>query len=127
HLRTAAARSSGVKLSAVPTTAEAVPVPLGFSGVDPSLLQRVNSTLQQHGLKTLDGPVTYSAGSAPISSALNPSPIQPGDSFMGILSSGDVSSWGGGTAAACNGSATIAFGHPFFFDGPTSMGEADGS
>lgn len=126
-LRKAAADALGVDASAIPETAEAIPLPMGISGVSPELIQRLNEKLEQRDLPGFPSEITYAAPSGPASPDVVRQPIQPGDPFVGLLSTGDVSAWGGGTATAVCGRRTVAFGHPFYFDGRTSYGEADAS
>jgi hypothetical protein len=53
--------------------------------------------------------------------------IDPGDSFAAALSYGDVTNAAVGTATAvCNGKV-LAFGHPFLFEGKTTMGASPAS
>jgi hypothetical protein len=48
--------------------------------------------------------------------------FRPGDAVAASLSLGDLTFAGVGTVTAVCGSMAVAFGHPFFFEGPTGLG-----
>jgi SpoIVB peptidase S55 len=95
-----------------------LPTPVGFSGVSGSRLETLREAAEREGLAI----IPFTGSSAPADAIAQNGTVAPGDNFAATLSYGDVTSAGIGTATAvCNG-RVLAFGHPFFFDGSTTMG-----
>lgn len=94
-------------------------VPLSISGIAP---QR-RATLRRQAIKHhLPFFIPSVAGSSVSGKRLSSTPMHPGDSFAAATSYGDITSAGVGTTTyVCNGEA-LAFGHPFFFSGPSELG-----
>jgi hypothetical protein len=117
-LRQRIAEATGTSVGSVATTMTRLRVPLSVSGLRARGLARVEAWAHKRGL----GVLPYSGSSAsntPVSAAAT---MQPGDNFAAAISYGDVTSAGVGTTTyVCNGRA-LAFGHPFFFSGATTIG-----
>lgn len=92
-----------------------LPLPLGVSGL-------VNGTRLSQVRKLLglgDGVRLYRAGS--VSASSEPTDIVPGGNLAASLSYGDVSAVGVGTTTMVCGSEVVGFGHPFNWNGETSL------
>lgn len=116
------ARRSGMSAEAVDSF-ERLPVPVSMSGVAGPRLRELRAAADREGLSII--PYTGSAAGA---DATQPGGnVAPGDNFAAALSYGDVTSAGVGTTTAVCDGRVLAFGHPFFFNGSTTMGanEAD--
>jgi len=118
-LRHAAARAEGVPYASAATTASMIPTPLAVSGVSNRAMGRFKRMLKREGLTNV---TPYSAPAVNTSQPLSPTPLQPGDSYSAVISTGDITSGGIGTETATCGDLSLAFGHLFNFDGPTSLG-----
>jgi hypothetical protein len=93
-------------------------VPFGISGVSGPRLKTFKEAVEREGLPILP----YSGSSTSSGEVAQPGSTGAGDSFAAALSYGDITSAGiGTTTAVCDGQA-LAFGHPFFFEGATTMG-----
>ncbi|MGZ8598740.1 MAG: SpoIVB peptidase S55 domain-containing protein [Actinomycetota bacterium] len=106
-----AAAASGSAL-APGTTMEALPVPLGVSGLNGMPLADIEASFADHGLRVQ----AFRAGTvaAPTAPTVDPTPFAPGDGMGAALSYGDVSFFGFGTTTAVCGDVAIGFGHPMF-------------
>jgi hypothetical protein len=113
ELRESAARTVGTSTEEVPTVAEPLKIPLGVSGLNARGMRKFSRTLRLAGL-----PVTPYRASAASVGPLATDPLEPGDAVAGALSVGDLTVAGVGTATATCDDLLLAFGHPFFFDGP---------
>jgi SpoIVB peptidase S55 len=118
-LRQAAARAENVPLASAPTTASMIPTPLAVSGVSSRAMGRFKKMLKRAGLTNV---IPYSAPRVNTSQPLSPTPLEPGDSYSAVISTGDLTQGGIGTETATCGDLSLAFGHPFNWDGPTSLG-----
>lgn len=107
--RAAAAAGSPLRPGA---TLEALPVPLGVSGLNGMPLADIEATFADHGMRVQ----AFRAGTvaAPTAADIDPSPFVPGDGLGAGLSYGDVSFYGFGTTTAVCGDVAIGFGHPLF-------------
>lgn len=115
-----AARVAGSELSAR-ASLEALPVPLGVSGLSGRMLSDLESAFAERGVRVQ----AFRAGSvqAPTAATLNPARFDPGDGLGVALSYGDVSSYGFGTTTAVCGDVALGFGHPMFWGiGRVSLG-----
>jgi len=112
-LRTQAARTADASVSEIPTTAEPLRVPVAVSGLNRRGFKRFSKTLRLAGLDV----TPFRAGAASVG-PLATDPIEPGDAVAGAMSVGDLTFAGIGTATAVCGDEVLAFGHPFFWDGP---------
>jgi SpoIVB peptidase S55 len=93
-------------------------LPIGVSGLSDTGMARLQRFFDRHGL-------AYTAvrgGSAAAPNGVSGPPIQAGSNFAATQSFGDLTFYGLGTATAVCGNEIVAFGHPFFFTGPTSFG-----
>jgi hypothetical protein len=108
-------QAAAVAGSPIPAGAalEALPVPLGVSGLSGMPLSRIERSFEDHGIRVQ----AFRAGSvaAPTSATLDPTRFAPGDGLGVSLSYGDVSYYGFGTATAVCGDVVIGFGHPMFW------------
>jgi SpoIVB peptidase S55 len=117
-LRRAAADAEGVAVAAAPTTASTIPTPLAMSGVSSRAMGRVNKMVKRLHMNV----VPYSSHAANTSQPLSQTPLEPGDSYSAVISTGDLTFGGIGTETATCGNLSLAFGHPFDFSGRTSLG-----
>lgn len=90
-----------------------LPIPFGVSGLAGKQLRKFVKRLD------IDDVRVFATGAA--HAAAPAEPIVPGGNFAAALSYGDLTAAGVGTATAVCGDEVIAFGHPFFFTGPTGM------
>ena len=95
---------------------QALPIPLGVSGVNPAHLDKVSQRLQDK----IPGVKVYAAGAASAVAA-SPADIFPGSNFTAAISYGDFTVAGIGTTTAVCPGGVLAFGHPFNFSGASSM------
>ncbi|HEV3473210.1 MAG TPA: SpoIVB peptidase S55 domain-containing protein, partial [Actinomycetota bacterium] len=102
-----------------PGSFERLKVPVGVSGGSYRLLNKLSKVVEREGLPI----VPYAGSSATLTQAPAPAtPLQPGDNLVAALSYGDITFAGLGTATfTCNG-RVLGFGHPFFWQGETTMG-----
>lgn len=117
QMRTKVARQTGMSESQVGSL-EQLLTPLSLSGVTGRGLQKIKKTLARENAPF----IPHTGGSASETAAPADLTIEAGDSFAGALSYGDLTSAGVGTATfVCEGKV-VAFGHPFLFNGETTMG-----
>lgn len=91
-------------------------VPLAISGASRGL-GMIREAVKREGLAL----VPHVASTTSAAPGLD-DPLNAGDNFAAALSYGDVTAAGVGTTTmVCDGKA-VAFGHPFFFDGATTLG-----
>ncbi|MFN2594760.1 MAG: hypothetical protein ABR579_07725 [Actinomycetota bacterium] len=92
--------------------------PLSVSGLNPKGMRKLSHAIDRNHLPFIPY-AGSSASSTPADSGATP---QPGDNFAAAISYGDITFAGIGTTTFdCDGKA-VAFGHPFFFSGPTALG-----
>jgi SpoIVB peptidase S55 len=110
-LRDTAARAAGVARTAFPGEAQKLAMPLGVSGVAAADLDEIQTRAQRQGMSV----IPYIAGSAsvPGEEPLSSQPIEPGEPFSAVLSYGDITYAGTGTATIVCGDLAVAFGHEF--------------
>lgn len=112
-----AAPAGGVDLPS-PTVLQSamrpLPTPLFVSGVSERVLKKFGPQLERLGLQVMQAP---SGGAA----AMTNTDLEPGAAVSGILLSGDFEFWGTGTVTWRQGNRLLAFGHPFFQNGPTEI------
>jgi SpoIVB peptidase S55 len=114
------AEAAGVPTSAAPGAAQILRTPLAVSGLATAEMDRLQATLDEHGL-----PVDVFPAGAP-SAGLDPTPLTPGSPMGAAISIGDVSFVGIGTTTfVCGSNVNVGWGHPFFFEGPSSMALTD--
>jgi hypothetical protein len=96
---------------------EQLPIPLAVSGLAQGRLQAFADRLPGH-----QHFIPFRAGlTGPAGAVGDPDEIQPGSNFAAAISYGDVTAAGVGTTTARCDDSVVAFGHPFNFDGPTSL------
>ena len=113
RVRERAARTAETSVSEIPTNAKPLRVPVAVSGLNDRGFRKFSKTLRLAGLKV----TPYRAGAASVG-PLATTPIEAGDAVAGALSVGDLTFAGVGTATAVCDDLVLAFGHPFFWDGP---------
>jgi hypothetical protein len=116
--RRAIAREEGRPMSTAPMSASSLPTPLAVSGLSDQAMGKFRKMLKQMKLNV----IAYRAQSVSTSQPLSPTPLQPGDSYSAVISTGDLTSGGIGTETARCGDLTLGWGHYFFLGGPTSYG-----
>jgi SpoIVB peptidase S55 len=121
-LERAAAAAAGVSSAEFPSTARQLRMPVAVSGLNARGLDRLNQVIQQANLPF----ATYRAGSAQAVLDSSAAPLVPGAAVGAAASYGDLTFAGVGTLTAtalCGDEVrSLAFGHPFFFDGETGLG-----
>lgn len=95
-----------------------MPTPLSVSGVSAKGFRKLDSAIKRNHMPL----IPYAGSSASSTPAAAGTTPQPGDNFAAALSYGDITFAGIGTATFTCDDKTVAFGHPFFFNGPTAMG-----
>jgi len=118
RLKRAAARASGETASDLADSAVQLPLPMGISGLNGRAMEKVQNRVERLGLNV----ELYRMGRAALSDGTAAEPLRPGQSLAGVLSYGDLTWAGIGTATAVCGDFVLGFGHPFFWEGSTSMG-----
>lgn len=116
EMQESAGRAAGT--SSFPGSARQLLVPVGVSGLGDRGIDTVQRAIDQAELPF----VAYKSGSASVPVEPAATPLQPGESFAAALSYGDVTFAGIGTTTATCGDLAVAFGHPFFFQGPALWG-----
>jgi hypothetical protein len=118
-----AARAAGSPLGPN-ASLEAIPVPLGVSGLNGIPLSKVERSFSRNGgVRVL--PFRTGSVGVPTATTVDPSRFAPGDGLGVGLSYGDVSYYGFGTTTAVCGDVAIGFGHPLFGIGEVSLGMND--
>lgn len=117
-MREEIARHEAMSASQVGESMHRLPTPLAISGLSPRTLARYRDAVRGADKSMIP---YAAAGSSSVPGPASRAP-RPGDNFAGALSYGDVTAAGVGTTTyVCNGMA-VAFGHPFFWQGSTTMG-----
>ena len=116
--RRAVAESVGVALADVPASAQKLAVPLAVSGLSDRRAEELQAVIDEHGLPFH----VYRAGSSASATAVDPTPLSPGEPFAAVLSTGDTTFAGIGTTTFSCGDLNVAWGHNFFFQGPSAFG-----
>jgi len=93
-------------------------VPIGVSGLSDTGMQRLQRFFDHHGLAY----TAFRGGSAAAPNGVSGPSIVAGGNFAATQSFGDLTFYGLGTATAVCGNEIVAFGHPFFLTGGTSLG-----
>jgi hypothetical protein len=94
-----------------------LPVPLAVSGLADQRLQAFADRLPGH-----ERFIPFHAGlTGPMGAPGDPAEIEAGSNFAAAMSYGDLTAAGVGTTTARCDDSVVAFGHPFNFDGPTSL------
>lgn len=114
------AEAAGVPVSATPGSAQILRTPLAVSGMGTAQMDQLQATLDERGL-----PMNVVPAGAP-SAGLDPTPLAPGSPMGAAISIGDISFVGIGTTTfTCGSGVNVGWGHPFFFEGPSSMAMTD--
>jgi hypothetical protein len=91
--------------------------PLSISGLNDRGLRRVETAIKRQSLPLF----AYAGASASAEDAGVTTELGAGDSFAAALSLGDVTAAAIGTTTVVCYDQAVAFGHPFFFNGDTTM------
>jgi hypothetical protein len=122
RLERIAAEAAGVSAAEFPSTASQLRVPVAVSGLNGRAMDKMNEFLGRQGLPF----ATYRAGSAQAVADTTGEPLPPGAAVGAAASYGDLTFAGVGTLTAtaqCGSEVrSLAFGHPFFFDGGSALG-----
>lgn len=122
RMRRTVARASQSTLAEVPGTLAQLKMPVSVSGVSGPGGERALRSMQRHLNRRGASVRLYAGASASPAAAAAPADLVPGSNFAAALSYGDLTFAGIGTTTfQCNGFA-MAFGHPFFFEGKTTIG-----
>lgn len=113
----AIAERSGMSAEAVDSFSR-LKTPVSFSGVTGSRLTTLREAAEREGLPI----IPYTGSAAGSEATVQGGSVAPGDNFATTLSYGDITAAGIGTTTAVCGGKMLAFGHPFFFEGNTTMG-----
>jgi hypothetical protein len=93
-------------------------MPVSVSGLSDTGLQKLQHVFDRYSM----GFTAVHGGSAAIPNGVSGPAIEAGGNFAATQSFGDLTFYGLGTATAVCGDEVVAFGHPFFLNGPTSLG-----
>ena len=116
-LRSVAAHAAGKgTATAFPGTAHQLPVPLAVSGINSRGINKLRTFIKKR--LHLSVRVYGVTGSTNTPST----PLTAGDSLAAGISYGDLTAGAIGTATAVCGDMVVGFGHPFFWNGGTSLG-----
>jgi len=96
-----------------PLGVQPISLPLIFSGFMPSVLTDIAPALKALGFETMIG------GSGAPSPGIDD--LQPGSPVSGVLVAGDAGIEASGTVTYRRGNQILAFGHPFFGNGPINL------
>ena len=100
--------------TALQSALKPLPTPLFVSGISSQVLKKFEPELEKRGLDVMQA---ASGGSGTMTNV----DLEPGSAVSGILLSGDFEFWGTGTVTWRQGNRILAFGHPFFQNGPTEI------
>ncbi|MGH2658712.1 MAG: SpoIVB peptidase S55 domain-containing protein [Actinomycetota bacterium] len=116
--RRAVAEAAGVTVDQVPASAQKLVIPLAVSGLSDRRAEELQTVIDDHGLPFH----VYRAGSSAQATAVDPTSLSPGEPFAAVLSTGDTTFAGIGTTTFACGDLNVAWGHDFFFQGPSAFG-----
>lgn len=121
-LEQAAADAAGVSTAEFPSTARQLRVPVAVSGLNARGMDKLSQVVERANLPF----APYRGASAQAIADSSAAPLEPGSAVGAAASYGDLTFAGVGTlttTALCGTELrSVAFGHPFFFDGETSLG-----
>jgi len=118
-IRARIARREHIRTSSVSEDVSQLKVPVSVSGLTAAHRAMLRRGAIDHDLPFF---IPSIAGSSSSADATQFGTVAPGDSFAAVLSYGDITFAGIGTTTyVCDGKA-LAFGHPFFLTGPTTLG-----
>ncbi|MFC7876708.1 SpoIVB peptidase S55 domain-containing protein [Isoptericola sp. NPDC057391] len=98
-----------------------LPMPMGVGGID---LARARTAVKAAGGSELVTPDSYRIGRSSGTAAAGIDTVVAGGNVGAVLSHGDISLAGIGTATSVCGDRVVAFGHPLNFTGRTRLGLA---
>ncbi len=91
-----------------------LPVPVALGGFSPEVVATFQPYFDHMGLGVMQSPVGGNQEALPAY-------LEPGSAVAGVLMSGDFNAAGVGTVTYRDEDRILAFGHPFFQNGPTEM------
>ncbi|MFE5291863.1 SpoIVB peptidase S55 domain-containing protein [Isoptericola sp. NPDC056618] len=98
-----------------------LPMPMGVGGID---LARARTAVKAAGGSELVTPDSYRIGRSSGTAAAGIDTVVAGGNVAAVLSHGDITVAGIGTATSVCGDRVVAFGHPLNFTGKTRLGLA---
>ncbi|GAB6937311.1 hypothetical protein JCM11754A_08340 [Isoptericola variabilis] len=98
-----------------------LPMPMGVGGIDPARARKAVKAAGGSELVTAD---SYRIGRSSGTAAAGIDTVTAGGNVAAVLSHGDITLAGIGTATSVCGNRVVAFGHPLSFTGPTRLGLA---
>jgi len=121
QMREAIAEETGSSASEFSGDMTQLKMPVSVSGLSRHAMTKLENLVKREGLPFI--PHAGSSGSSAATAAAGS--VKPGGNFAAALSYGDVTFAGVGTTTyVCQGMA-LAFGHPFMWDGNTTLGAND--
>lgn len=118
-MRERIAYSTGSDLSDVGSSVRQLKLPVSVSGAPREVIQSIGHIFKRENL-----PLIPYAGNSAAATAVQGSPgrLQPGDNIAAALSYGDTTFAAAGSVTFVCGDRVMAFGHPFLWEGGTTMG-----
>jgi hypothetical protein len=116
--RKSVGRQTGTRRKDVSNEFAQLKLPLSVSGVGARALGKISKILDRENAPF----VPFAGSSASAETTASSTDIHPGDNFAGVLSYGDLSLAGVGTATIVCDGKVVSFGHPFDFTGESSLG-----
>jgi hypothetical protein len=117
--RRAIAEDAGTSQSSVSGTMKQLKVPFSISGAGAREFRKVSRTIEREKLPFVPYAGASSGSAAPPAATERP---EQGGNFAGAISYGDITFAGVGTTSYVCDDKVVAFGHPFFWQGKTSLG-----
>ena len=118
-MRRTIAQETGSSTEEVGPAFVRLPVPVSVSGLPDRARHKLSRVIDRENLPIIPFAGNAAAGDTTVDPAAD---VNPGDNFAGAISYGDITFAGVGTVTfICNGRA-MAFGHPFFWEGDTTLG-----
>jgi hypothetical protein len=118
-MQTAIADDADVSTSEVSETMKQLKVPFSVSGAGAREFRKVSRTIEREKLPFIPYSGASSGTASPPAATERP---EQGGNFAGAISYGDITFAGVGTTSYVCEDRVVAFGHPFFWSGQTSLG-----
>ncbi|MGI8407973.1 MAG: SpoIVB peptidase S55 domain-containing protein, partial [Actinomycetota bacterium] len=113
------ANDAGVSEDSVSTSMKRLKVPFSVSGAGAREFRKTARTIERENLPFVPYSGASSGTATPPAATERP---EQGGNFAGAISYGDITLAGVGTTSYVCGEKVVAFGHPFFWSGKTSLG-----
>jgi hypothetical protein len=120
------ARAAGTSTASVDNEFVQLKMPLGVAGLSPRAARKFKQVVRREELPFIAhvaGKQAMGVGEVPGLPTTDDAP-NPGESFAGALSLGDITFAGIGTTTMVCDDRALAFGHPFFWTGDTNLAAA---